>query len=77
MMDNPTFEDTGSERGVLALEAISPSDWGGLIADSFDTTNTPEVRWEWQPRSTPARDIDATLREATARYDDLLRRLAD
>ena len=71
------FESVGLERGVLALESVRLNDWGGLILVSFDTTNTPEVRWDWQPRSMPARDIDATLHQAVDQYDDLLRRLSD
>ena len=71
------FESAGTTRGVLALELIGVPDWGGLIASSFDTTNTPDVRWEWQPRSTPPHDIDATLHEATDLYDGLLRKLAE
>ncbi len=71
------FESAETTRGVLALESVSLNDWGGLILASFDTTNTPEVRWDWQSRSMPARDIDATLREAFDQYDGLLRRLSD
>lgn len=76
-MNIATIQPAGIDRGVMALESIGLNDWGGLIVPSFDTTNTPDVRWEWQPRSNPPRGIDATLREATGRYDDLLRRLAD
>ncbi len=71
------FEPGEFDRGVLALESISVPDWGGLFASAFDTTNTADVLWEWQPRATPMRDVNATLREAADRYDNLLRRLAD
>ena len=71
------FESSWIERGVLALEAIGATGCAGIMFGSFDTTNTPEVCLEWHPRSTPPRDIDATLCEATDRYDNLLRRLAD
>jgi hypothetical protein len=71
------FESVELERGVLALEAIGATDWTGIIVSSFDTTNTPEVCLEWQPRLTPQRDIDATLRQAVDQYDHLLRRLSD
>ena len=76
-MSSAIFESVGLDRGVLALESIGANDWSGIDCGSFDTTNTPEVRWEWQPRSTSPHDIDATLHEATHRYDDLLRKLAD
>lgn len=71
------FESAGTTRGVLALESIGVPDWGGLFVSSFDTTNAPDLGWEWQARATPVRDVDATLREAADRYDNLLRRLAD
>ena len=77
MMTVSAFESAETTRGVLALESIGVSDWGGLMVSSFDTTNTADVRWEWQPRATPMRDVDATLREAADRYDYLLRRLAE
>ncbi len=71
------FQLFGLQRGVLALEAVGTTDFAGTFFTSFDTTNTPEVCLEWAPRSTPPSDIDATLAEATDRYDNLLRRLSD
>ena len=71
------FECAGTTRGVLALESIGVPDWGGLIVSSFDTTNAPDMGWEWQARATPANEVEATLREITDRYDNLFRRLAD
>lgn len=71
------FESTGTTRGVLALELVGVPDWGGLIVSSFDTTNTPDVSSDWQSFPPPLWDVDATVREATRRYDNLLRRLAD
>ena len=71
------FESAGTTRGVLALESIGVPDWGGFIASSFDTTNGPDMGWEWPAHRTPERDADATLREIKDRYDNLFRRLAD
>ena len=76
-MTSATFESVDLERGVLALESVGANDWTGMDCGSFDTTNTPDFQWELQPRLTSLRPIDATLREAFAQYDDLLRRLSD
>ena len=71
------FEPVGIERGVLALESASLNDWAGIILSSFDTTNTPEISWDYHPPVSSVRAIDATLHEAFDQYDDLLRRLSD
>ena len=76
-MSRVTFEPTRIEPGVLVLESLDPNDWSGFVLGSVEATNTPEVCWEWPRRLAPASDIEATLREATERYDGLLRRLAD
>lgn len=76
-MVSVTFESVGIERGVLALEAMSQTDWGGLAVGSFGETNAPGLRVHWQHCSPPLHDVDATLSEAFDRYDNLLRRLAD
>lgn len=71
------FEPAGTMRGVLALELVGSPNSGGIIVNSLPTTNTPDVGWEWQAVAAPVRDVDATLREITERYDNLFRRLAD
>ena len=76
-MTSDIFESVGLERGVLALESIGVADFAGIIPCSFDTTNTPDSPWESRPQVTSPGRIDATLREAFDRYDNLLRRLSD
>ncbi len=76
-MTSAIFESIGLERGVLALESIGMGDFAGIVPRSFDTTNTPDFQWEIRRRVTSPARIDATLREAFDRYDNLLRRLSD
>ena len=76
-MTSDIFESVGLERGVLALESIGMVDYPGIILRSFDTTNTPEISCDLHPGVSSVRAIDATLREAFDRYDNLLRRLSD
>jgi len=71
------FSHPGTTAGVLALDSIAPIDCLGITIRSFDTTNTGDVALTMDFAAEPARQLDATLREAFDRYDDLLRRLAD
>lgn len=67
----------GTERGVLAFDAIGQYDPPGIVFDSLDSTNTPDVAWVTPLPCAPTHGIAATLHEAFSEYDDLLRRLAE
>lgn len=76
-MSDLTFEPVGSDRGLAVFDAVAMDDCAGTVVRSFDTTNTAGTRWAFEVPATPPESLDATMHDFFARYDDLLRRLAE